>query len=337
MLSVSVAMATYNGQNGIRGQLASIAEQTYKPSEIVITDDGSSDDTLSIVSDFAKGAPCLVRVYSNENRLGFRSNFMRAACFCQSDLIAFSDQDDIWYSNKIDLCVKQFADPDVLLAYHNADVVTKDGTRVDSLNQFAAPQAVMAPMSFAPMSLAPGFTQIFRRELLQHSSLWNNSQDHRSPGEPMAHDQWFFFLASILGKISYLSAPLAAYVQHGSNTVGHIKRPKYLKKIAADLQNPAQQLSRSAEGADARASLLEALKSHLKPEQGDRAEKGAARYRKLSNLNALRAKIYSSPHLNERLAAFAALVKMGAYGSNWKLSHRSLIKDLCIGIPIGSN
>ncbi len=127
MLSVSVAMATYNGAQHLRRQLDSLAVQSYAPAELVVVDDGSDDETLSIVAAFAKNSPFPVRVHRNETRLGYRGNFMRAANLCNSDLIAFCDQDDYWYPHKIAACVEQFSETDVLLVYHNTDIVTADG------------------------------------------------------------------------------------------------------------------------------------------------------------------------------------------------------------------
>src|SRR5262249_13539560 len=119
MMSISIAMATYNGQRHIQRQLDSLAAQTHLPAELVVSDDMSSDETLKIVDAFAKTAPFQVRIYQSKTRLGYRANFMRAAGLCQSDLIAFCDQDDYWYPNKIATCIEAFNDREVLLACHN--------------------------------------------------------------------------------------------------------------------------------------------------------------------------------------------------------------------------
>src|SRR5690242_1811791 len=105
MISVSVAMATCNGQKFIREQLDSLATQCYLPSELVITDDASSDKTVAIAEQFAKAAPFTVHIHRHDNRMGYRTNFMRAASLCTSDLIAFCDQDDIWAPQKLAICI----------------------------------------------------------------------------------------------------------------------------------------------------------------------------------------------------------------------------------------
>ena len=183
MISVSVAMATYNGQQHIRRQLDSLAAQSQIPAELVITDDRSEDDTVAIIDAFAKTASFPVNVYRNETRLGYRANFMRAASLCRSELIAFCDQDDYWYPHKIAASVKPFSDPEVLLAYHNADVVSDEGKRIGSLAARAAPQPILMPMSSSPWRYALGFTQVFRRSLLRLSDLWPNSLDQHDSSQ----------------------------------------------------------------------------------------------------------------------------------------------------------
>ena len=76
-LSVSVAMATYNGAGFIGAQLASIAAQTRTPDELVVCDDGSDDGTVEIIERFAREAPFEVRLICNEQRLGYGENFMK--------------------------------------------------------------------------------------------------------------------------------------------------------------------------------------------------------------------------------------------------------------------
>ena len=101
MNSVSIAMATYNGKSYIGEQLASLANQSVAPAELIVTDDCSNDGTLDVIGHFAITAPFPVRIFKNERRIGHRENFMHAASLCTSDLIAFCDQDYIWDPKKL--------------------------------------------------------------------------------------------------------------------------------------------------------------------------------------------------------------------------------------------
>ena len=223
MSSISVAMATYNGQRFIREQLDSLAAQQHLPSELVIADDASSDGTVAIAEQFAKAAPFTVHIHRHDKRLGYRANFMWAASLCTSDLIAFCDQDDIWSSRKLAFCVEAFRDPAVLLAYHNAEVMTEAGERLGDLDHLAS-APMTPPLSLPPigwnMPSALGFTEVFHRSILKFSHLREMSLDYNDLRAPMAHDQWVFFIASVFRHIVYIGNALASYRQHGSNRFG---------------------------------------------------------------------------------------------------------------------
>src|SRR5262252_7702341 len=221
-VSVSVAMATYNGQRFIREQLDSLAAQQHLPSELVITDDASTDLTLAIAQQFAKRACFPVHVHQAEKRSGYRTNFMKAATLCSSELIAFCDQGDIWSPRKLALCIEPFRDPAVLLAYHNADVVTETGERLGSLDYFAS-APITQPLSLCSvqnMPFALGFTEVFRHGILKFSYLCELSLDFRNLNAPMPHDRWVFFIASVFGSIACIDQHLASYRQHSSNLCG---------------------------------------------------------------------------------------------------------------------
>ncbi len=112
-ITVSIAMATYNGAKYISYQLETLARQSFLPAELVVTDDGSSDETLNILDTFSTAAPFPVRVFRNATRLGYEENFLKAASLCTGDLIAFCDQDDLWMEQKLSLCSKYFAEPSI--------------------------------------------------------------------------------------------------------------------------------------------------------------------------------------------------------------------------------
>src|ERR1700721_1466926 len=109
-MSVSIAMTTYNGEAHLQEQLDSLAEQRLLPAELVIGDDGSTDDTLNILERFAGAAPFPVRIHKNPKRLGYRANFLNVARRCTSQLISFCDQDDVWSVVNLWRVVPCFAD-----------------------------------------------------------------------------------------------------------------------------------------------------------------------------------------------------------------------------------
>ena len=76
-------------------QLESIAGQSEKPCELVVCDDGSTDDTVTLLEDFARRVSFPVRLFRNEKQLGPVQNFARAVSLCRGEYVALCDQDDI--------------------------------------------------------------------------------------------------------------------------------------------------------------------------------------------------------------------------------------------------
>src|SRR5262249_2436564 len=117
-------MTTYNGEKYLAEQLASFAAQSRKPDELVITDDGSSDDTLTIAREFAGKAPFAVHVHNNPQRLGIAGNFGHAIELATGDVIFLSDQDDAWKPEKLAAVAAIFERrPEVGLVCHDAEVM----------------------------------------------------------------------------------------------------------------------------------------------------------------------------------------------------------------------
>lgn len=106
---VSIALCTYNGERFLREQLDSLLAQTYPIFEIVAQDDGSTDRTMDILSEYAAANPT-IKVYCNEAAHGVNGNFYSCISRCKGDLIAICDQDDIWDKRKIEKLVAAIGD-----------------------------------------------------------------------------------------------------------------------------------------------------------------------------------------------------------------------------------
>lgn len=335
MTSISVGMATYNGHKFIQRQLDSLAAQSHTPTELVVSDDASEDDTIALIEAFAKTAPFPVNIYRNKTRLGYSANFMQAANLCRSDLIAFCDQDDNWYPNKIAELIKPFNDPDVLLTYHNADIVTIDGRRIGALYARGTRPAVLPPMTSDPFISAPGFAMVFRRSLLPLSAQWKNSRQFHDATMPLNHDTWFFFLASVFGTIVYLDNPLVAYVQHGDNTLGWMAGRSFRQRAKVYFHNCLNENSDPAKAAECQGAILERLTVSLEGVWRDRATAVAERYRSLSRVYAELGPLYTAASFRDRLKTFRAVLTKGGYTGAWGLGPKHLIADLCLWVPLG--
>src|ERR1044072_5504930 len=124
-MKISVAMCTYNGAEFLPAQLHSIIAQSRPPDEIIICDDGSTDDTQDLLNKFAAESPVPINLYFNDHNLGSVKNFERAIWLCSGDVIALSDQDDVWRSGKLLLFET------VLNSSPSAGIVFSDAAIVD--------------------------------------------------------------------------------------------------------------------------------------------------------------------------------------------------------------
>jgi glycosyltransferase involved in cell wall biosynthesis len=211
-----VVCATYNGAATVGEQLASIAEQTEPPTELVIVDDASTDDTVAIVRRFAAEAPFPVRVLEQEVNTGPTGTFERGLIAATGDLIAFSDQDDVWYPNRL-AAGRALLDrlPEPALVFSPADVVgpalQATGRRtIDdrTLEHFCRSDPFQ---TLVRQNIATGMTMLFDASLrdlvLPIPSIW-------------LHDSWIAPIAAAVGWVDVVREPLVAYRQHDHNLVG---------------------------------------------------------------------------------------------------------------------
>src|SRR5687768_16857497 len=123
-VKISVAMCTYNGAQFLRAQFESIIAQSRRPDEIVVCDDCSTDETRALLNQFAADSPIPVLLHFNEQNLGSVMNFEQAIRMCTGDVIALSDQDDVWREDKLQLIEQAFhKTPEAGLVFSDAELV----------------------------------------------------------------------------------------------------------------------------------------------------------------------------------------------------------------------
>ena len=336
MKKISIAMATYNGAPYVAEQLKSFAAQTVLPDELVVTDDNSTDATLAIIADFAATSPFPIRIEKNDAQLGYRGNFMKAASLCHGDLIAFSDQDDVWMPRKLEQCLAAFEDEDVLLTYHNVTVVDGALQPIGGIQGRNPPQAINRAQSLDPWLHGLGFTLVFSRYLMSFDALWPGSSDFLPVHQREAHDQWYFFLASSLGTIVYIDQPLALYRQHGKNSYGWKKNPLW-KKIWTEFSSTSIAEIKSHEVcAGYRAYMFEQIQNEMSDVRKSRAAAAAAGYRKLESRYRKRRQIYAATNVFSRFGKMITLLQSGGYGpkNQWCPSWKNMAKDLVRGVLV---
>lgn len=208
---VSVAMATCNGEKYILSQLESIAAQTYKNIELVISDDLSDDSTLDIINNFKFPFP--VKVLVNQSRLGFVKNFGKAISFCSGKYVALSDQDDIWDERKIEILVREIGSHSLICS--DASVIDGNGDVIfSSLSEISGHyQTTDDQFKFF----------VFRNYVTGHTALLHRSLVEKAlpiPDGIIYHDWWFANVASVFGGVKYLDLRLTKYRQHAENVCG---------------------------------------------------------------------------------------------------------------------
>lgn len=102
---ISVCLASYNGEKYIRQQVDSILSQLGPTDELIVSDDGSKDETLNVLSAIDDSR---LNVIHNEAPHGVKHNFVNALNNAKGDYFFFSDQDDVWLPNKVELFMKAF-------------------------------------------------------------------------------------------------------------------------------------------------------------------------------------------------------------------------------------
>ena len=109
-MKVSVVLCTYNGEKYIKDLLLSLINQSQPLDELIVSDDGSIDNTLSIVKKY-KSNFNKVTILANRDSKGAAKNFVDASLYATGDVIFFCDQDDIWLPTKIE-CMTNIMEKD---------------------------------------------------------------------------------------------------------------------------------------------------------------------------------------------------------------------------------
>lgn len=214
---VSIVLASYNGAKYLPLQLDSIQNQTYENFELIVVDDSSSDETLSILEQYA-AKDDRIHIYRAEKNLGLIANFERGLKLACGEFIALADQDDIFLPEKLELLVNKLEE------FPHRDLVVSDLSLIDSVgNEIAGSMwshQRLNPSEGKPFrrllysNFATGCAMMFRRRLLKMALPF--------PEDVLVHDWWLALVAASknAGGICLIHKPLIAYRQHEDNLIG---------------------------------------------------------------------------------------------------------------------
>lgn len=196
-------MATYNGEKYIKEQIDSILIQLGKGDELIISDDGSYDNTCSIIESYVDKR---IKLFYNNGKHGFIGNFENALRQCKGDYIFLSDQDDYWKENKVSVVMESLKKYSLVI--HNAEIIDGNGRPVGHTYYDSLHKGTSFFMNFLKTRWL-GCCMAFRREVLNYCLPFPKGID--------GHDYWIGMMGMLKYKYLFMPDVLMCYRRHSDN------------------------------------------------------------------------------------------------------------------------
>lgn len=212
-MKISVCLATYNGEEFLKLQIESILRQLSTFDELLISDDGSTDNTVSIINNFNDDR---IKLFINSNKRGVAHNFENALLNATGDYILLSDQDDIWKDNKVEIIKKELEFADCIL--HNAELINSDGEFLDN-NLFSIYRTRTGYFENLMRNTFVGCCMAFKKSLLKKILP--------IPRSITMHDMWIALISEKYSKTRLVNQSLIYYRRHNNNASTTSKKSQY--------------------------------------------------------------------------------------------------------------
>lgn len=235
---VAILMSTYNGEKYLQEQIKSIQAQTNHSWHLYIRDDGSSDNTVQLLSKIADEDERITFVNEDsQQNVGVIHSFMTLLRQTSARYYMFSDQDDYWLPDKVDRAIKTVSN------YDNQNIPVCYHTELQEVDAALKPIGLMKngrvwsdSLHFLFGNCVTGCTMLINQSLKDKLILSQLDEN-----KIMMHDWWFALVASVFGKVIYDPKPSIKYRQHSDNVVGGADSQS-VKSLIKRSQNLRQEL-----------------------------------------------------------------------------------------------
>ena len=204
---VAIVMSTYNGAKYIKEQIDSILNQTYNNIELVIRDDGSSDDTVKIIECYQK-KHANIKLITGKN-LGFIKSFFELLRLVEADYYSYADQDDVWLPNKIELAVQELNkldDSKPNLAFGNSDYYDQNMKLIGEGEKHRKYSFRMALFACVTQGMTMTINKTTRDLIVKNP-----------PKTCFFHDWWTYLICIGMGNIAYSDVTTVKYRRMKTN------------------------------------------------------------------------------------------------------------------------
>ena len=233
-IPIQVLLATYNGAKYLDEFLKSLLAQVGVEIELIVSDDGSSDETLNIIEKYRDSFEKL-HIYAGPGK-GPSENFFSLLEIAAGEYMAFADQDDIWEPTHLHNSVKrleQFANVPALTFSQSLAFGEEIGKQIP----WPRIKKMSSKILFA-QNLARGCTEVFNRKLVELVLAYSHDAS-------VMHDWWLAQVAASCGTILFEPSVEVFYRIHNANSIG-IPKPNFFPKAIQSKQRvwePAEQLN----------------------------------------------------------------------------------------------
>ena len=238
MKDIAVLLATYNGGKFLREQLDSLFNQTNQEFRLVIHDDGSTDDTVSIINEYRNRYPDRVEIFYGESCGGPKENFLWMLGRVEADYYLLCDQDDVWLPKKLQKSLEALhsvEDNQPICVFTDMKVVDEELNVIsDSFIRYIG--RTPNNISYTQIIIdnpAAGCTMCFNRKL---RDLVVEVAPQLDLAKIPMHDALILEIGAIMGKVVAIDEPLAYYRQTGHNAMGAVTETES-DKAARNIQD----------------------------------------------------------------------------------------------------